>query len=190
MTIKEILLLALERVFNDEIDDGYYLLVLMDNQNLLVSSSSNVPNNFFIKGKMERPSVLSSVNPNAIEGITIIASEASYWFKIINNDCFEIRCCSNLMGRSGATLLEIQRTNDGKWLVKNGRPLDIVKDTIVFNSEEEMAIGVFDILADYGNPYARCHIGDADDAFHGYLIDVEKATLFADGFCWLSPERF
>ena len=190
MTIKEILLLVLERLFNEEIDDGYYLLVLLANHNILVGSSSFVPLNFTIKGQVEEPSVISYINPKSVEGITIISDETSYWFKIINDDCFEIRSCSNLMGRSGATLLEIHRTDDGKWLVKNGMPLDIVKDSVVFQNDKEMAMGTFNILADYGNPYARCHYGIADAKSHRYLIDVEKATLFVDDCCWLSPVRF
>lgn len=190
MTIKEILLLVLERVFNEEIDDGYYLLVLTAHHNILTAGSSYVPFNFSIKGQLERPNVLSSVSPDSIEGITIISSDASYWFKIINDDCFEIRSCSNLMGRSGATLLEIQRAGEGNWLVKNGRPLELIKEVRVFQNDEEMALGVFDILADYGNPYARCHYGIADAKSHRYLIDVEKATLFVDDCCWLSPVRF
>lgn len=126
MTIKEILVRALGKIFSEEIDHGYYLLVLTAHHNILTASSSYVPLNFSIKGQLERPNVLSSVSPDSIEGITIISSDASYWFKIINNDCFEIRCCSNLMGRSGATLLEIQRTGEGNWLAKNGMPLDIL----------------------------------------------------------------
>lgn len=190
MTIKEILVRALGKIFSEEIDHGYYLLVLTAHHNILTASSSYVPLNFSIKGQLERPNVLSSVSPDSIEGITIISSDASYWFKIITNDCFQIRCCSNLMGRSGATLLEIQRTGEGNWLAKNGMPLDIINEPRVFHNEEEMALGVFDILADYGNPYARYQNDDTDAQSHRYLIDAENATLYVDGFCWLSPERF
>lgn len=150
-----------------------------------------MPINLRIKGQLEQATVLSFVDPDTIRGITIISDEASYWFKIISDDCFEIRSCSNIMGRSGATLLIIQRIDEGKWLVKNGMPLEIIKETRIFQNDEEMALGVFNILAEYGNLYTKYQNDVAEDASsHRYLIDVENATLYVDGFCWLSSERF
>ena len=58
-------------------------------------------------------------------------------------------------------------------------------------NDYEMYLKVFDLLADYGNPYNQ------DEAllrldYHPevYQIDVENATLYVDGSVWFSFPDF
>lgn len=187
MTIQEILPLSLMEIFSDEMDKGFLLFVKREsNNNMLIGSTSNVPENIRINGNIDSLDVFSSIYPESIKGMAVISEHVTYWFKIVDNDHFEIRSGSNLLGRSTLTLLKMERTGVDNWIVEKCRPCAIIPENVIFKGDFEMAQGVFGFLADYGNPYK--HDEDAlCRNYHSYniLINVTNAVLYVNGNAWL-----
>lgn len=192
MTIQEILPLSLMEIFSDEMDKGFLLFVKREsNNNMLIGSTSNVPENIRINGNIDSLDVFSSIYPESIKGMAVISEHVTYWFKIVDNDHFEIRSSSNLLGRSTLTLLKIERTGADNWFVKKCIPCAIIPENVIIKGDFEMAQMVFGFLADYGNPYKR------DEDFlcrsyqsYGILINVTEATLYVNGNAWFSFPDF
>lgn len=187
MTIQEILHQSLMEIFSDEIDKGFFLFVKREsNNNMLIGSTSNVPENIRINGNIDSLDVFSSIYPESIKGMAVISEHVTYWFKIVDNDHFEIRSSSNLLGRSTLTLLKMERTGVDNWIVEKCRPCAIIPENVIFKGDFEMAQGVSGFLADYGNPYK--HDEDAlRRSYHSYniLINVTNAVLYVNGNAWL-----
>ena len=186
MTIQKILHQSLKEIFSDEIDEGFFLFVKRESNNMLIGSTSNVTESIRVNGKTDSLESFSSINPESIKGMAVISEHVTYWFDIVDNDHFEIRSGSNLLGRSTLTLLKMERTGVDNWIVEKCRPCAIIPENVIFKGDFEMAQGVFGFLADYGNPYK--HDEDAlCRSYHSYniLINVTDAVLYVNGNAWL-----
>ena len=193
MTIKEVLHQSLLRIFREEIDERFFLFVKGErDDNLLIGSG--VPfgaENIHVKGRLDTLERFSKINPVSIKGMSIVSEYVIYWIRIVDENCFEILSGSNLMGRSTLELLKIKRSGVDNWIVESGLPCEVIPQQTVFKGDNEMAKGVFGILADYGNPYKR----DQESMFFwkpsiDFVIDVEKAVLYVEGHAWFCFENF
>ena len=188
MTIKEVLHQSLKRIFSDEIDDGYYLFVKRESGNMLIGSSPYGMGKIRVNGIVSSVRDFSMINPESINGVAIVSEYVTYWISIIDEDRFEILSGSNLLGRSTMNLLEISRKGFGKWTVEKGRGHSIIPNPIDYLGDNEMAEGVFGILADLGNPYQRDQEAICPDYIYQpneYLIDVQEGVLRVNGNSWL-----
>ena len=194
MTLKEILQQSLKSIFSDEIDDGYFLFVKRESGNMVIGCSPYGRGKIHVKG-MESPlREFSMIDPKSIDGLSIVSEYVTYWIRFINEDGFEILCCSNWVGRSTMNLLEIRRTNGDKWIVENGRGNRLVPEQIVYEGDSAMAQGVFGILAAFGNPYQpyqesmrrKCYRNQPEE----YLINVDEGVLQVDGQSWFHFPNF
>ena len=189
MSIKEILFQSLAELFGGEIADGYYLLVQTAPRNRLIGEASYEPKFFQIDGDLEPPSVLSSIDPESVEGLAVISEEVAYVFRIVNDDEFEIQCSSTWLGKSRLTLLRSQRFGDGTWIVKDGIPRHGPRcqdfSESVFRDDRDMAAGIVNLLADFANPYGGygCHQ-------ESFSVNVQHASLDRNGGTWFGLDRF
>lgn len=185
MTIKEILHQSLMNIFSGEIEDEYFLFVKRDSGNMLIGGSQNGVGKIRIKGMMTSLEDFSLMDPETIKALAVISKHVTYWFKIVDKDSLEIRSSSNLLGRSGLTLLKIKRMECDKWVVEENRFGDVIPEDVVFKDSFEMAQFAFDILADYGNPYKRDEEILCDRYYpNDILIDIERGALYVNGNVW------
>ena len=191
MTIRGILVQALEECIREKIGESSYLFVKGETGNKLIGSNSYCPSKIQTNGIVEPPEVLLSIEPKSIKGMAVITEKVTYWFRIENDNHFKICCGSNLIGRSSMILLQLTRTDYGNWVIKNGCPRTIIRNPVHVENDYEMYLKVFDLLADYGNPYNR------DEALliprhqsNVYQINVENATLYVNGSAWFSFRDF
>ena len=186
MIIKEILHQAITEIFRNEIKEGFFLFVRRETQNMLVGSTSYLSSNISVSGQIDSLKDFSQINPESINGMAIISEYATYWFEIGSNNKFGIHCCSNTMGRSSIILLEMTRTSSGKWIVRSPHST-IITEQIDYNSDEDMVRGVFNILADFGNPYNYFENSRNDSVSSiKCIIKVKEAELFVNGYKWIS----
>ena len=188
MSIKEILHQSLEKIFSEEIGGGYYLFVKRESGNMLIGSSPYGMGNIRVNGAVSSVRDFSMINPESINGVAIVSEYVTYWISIIDEDRFEILSGSNLLGRSTMNLLEISRKGFGKWTVEKGRGHSIIPNPIDYLGDNEMAEGVFEILADLGNPYQRDQEALCPNYHYQpneYLIDVQEGVLRVNGNPWL-----
>jgi hypothetical protein len=186
MTIKEILHQAMTEIFRNEIEEGFFLFVRRDIQNMVVGSTTAASGNISVNGQIDSLRDFSQINTESINGMAIISEQVTYWFKIDSPVSFEILSGSNIMGKSTINLLEITRTDSGKWIVESPHS-DIVAERLVYKSDTDMVHGIFNILADLGNPYN--HLENCkDDSVSSieYTIKVKEAVLSVNGHDWIS----
>ena len=184
MTIKEILHQAMTEIFQNEIEEGFFLFVRRETQNMLVGSTSYLSGNISVSGQIDSLKDFSQINPESINGMAIISEYATYWFEIGSNNKFGIHCCSNTMGRSTICLLAMTRTDAGKWIVESPHS-SIIAERLAYNCDADMVHGVFNILADFGDPYNHFENGLNDSSSVECLIKVKEAVLAVNGYKWI-----
>ena len=55
MTIQKILHQSLKEIFSNEIDEGFFLFVKRESNNMLIGSTSNVTESIRVNGKTDNP---------------------------------------------------------------------------------------------------------------------------------------
>ena len=186
MIIKEILHQAMTEIFRNEIKECFFLFVRRDTQNIVVSSMPSASGNIYVNGQIDSLKDFSQINPESINGMAIISEQVTYWFEIGSNSKFGIHCCSNTMGRSTICLLEMTRTDSGKWIVESPHS-SIIAERLAYNCDADMVHGVFNILADLGDPYNHFENGLNDSASSvKCIIKVKEAELSVNGYDWIT----
>lgn len=185
MTIRGILLQGLEECLSEKIEEPCYLLVKGETGNRLIGRSSSCPSKIQTNGIVEPPKALLSIEPKSIKGMAVVTEKLTYWFRIEDDNCFEICSESNLIERSSMKLLKLTRTDFGGWVIKRGHSRTAICDPMIVDNDYEMVQKVFDILADYGNPYKREGASlKTRQLSNVYKINVEDATLYVNGTEW------
>lgn len=186
MIIKEILHQAMTEIFRNEIKEGFFLFVRRDTQNIVVSSMPSASGNISVNGQIDSLKDFSQINPESINGMAIISEYVTYWFEIDGTDRCWILSSSNIMGRSTICLLEMTRTDSGKWIVESPHS-SIIAERLVYNCDADMVHGVFNILADLGDPYHHFENGLNDSASSvKCIIKVKEAELSVNGYDWIT----
>ena len=191
MTIRGILLQGLEECLSEKIEEPCYLLVKGETGNRLIVRSSSYPSKIQTNGIVEPPMVLLSIDPKSIKGMAVVTEKVTYWFRIEDDNCFEICSESNLIERSSMKLLRLTRTDHGEWGIKRGNLRTAICNPMIVENDYEMVQKVFELLADFGSPYYR------EEALLGphhhsnvYQINVEDATLDVNGSEWFNFPDF
>lgn len=185
MTIRGILLQGLEECLSEKIEETCYLLVKGETGNRLIGRSSSYPSKIQANGIVEPPKVLLSIDPKSIKGMAVITEKVTYWFRIENNNCFEMCSESNLIEHSSMKLLKLMRTDFGDWVVKRGDFHTAICNQMIVGNEYEMVQKVFDILTNFGNPYNREEVL-LEPHHHSNVcqINLEDATMYVNGTEW------
>lgn len=187
--IKKLLHKSMVDIFRNEIEEAI-LFVKRESQNMVIRCPSMTASNIKIKGYIDSLKSFSLISPDTIKGMAIITEKVTYWIEIISDNAFEIRCCSNMVGRSTIILLKIQRVNKGQWIVEN-QHLKNIPQNYVLHCDNEMIQKAFDILIDYGNPYSsELNNNNHSDSNIECLIKVDEAILNVNGYDWFSIPDF
>lgn len=191
MTIRCILVQGLEECFREKIDESCYLFVKRETENKLIGCASHYPSTIQINGIIEPPEVLLSIESKSIKGMAVVTEKVTYWFRIENDNCFEICSESNLIEHSSMKLLKLTRTDFGGWVIKRGHLRTAICNPMIVDNDYEMVQKVFEIIANFGNPYNREEASlKTRQLSNVYQINVEDATLNVNGAEWLCFPEF